>query len=118
MAGKYAGSARRPTSRFAEIDLAAVAPDKMGKPTDRKATPVLLVHAGACKIPEEYRDEYLAGVRAAANYGYIAMLESKSALDGVEAAVLAMENNPILSAGFRFFFFSHRLQMRIPVIFP
>jgi beta-aspartyl-peptidase (threonine type) len=62
-------------------------------------SPLLIVHAGASKVPEDLTSAYLDGVREAANYGFVAMMERKNARDGVEAAIIAMENNPNLSAG-------------------
>ncbi|CAG0915927.1 unnamed protein product [Notodromas monacha] len=98
MAGKYVAPPRVPNASRRSKDGVTTA-TVTTKPVDRKTKPMLIVHAGASKIPDELCMAYLRGVREAANSGFIAMMESKSARDGVEAAVMAMENNPLFFAG-------------------
>lgn len=62
-------------------------------------TPAIIVHGGAWDIPPELHAEHLAGCRAAAAAGWAILAAGGSALDAVEAAVRAMEDDPIFDAG-------------------
>lgn len=60
--------------------------------------PVIVVHGGAGEWQPERRKAGIAGVKAAANRGFDALLNN-SALDAVEAAVESMEDDPVFNAG-------------------
>ncbi len=59
----------------------------------------ILVHGGAGDIPADRRDIAEVGCRAAAAEGWELLTSGASALDAVEAAVRAMEDNPAFNAG-------------------
>ena len=60
--------------------------------------PSIIVHGGAGTFdPGEKHHE---GLRAAASAGWRLLSSGGSALDAVEAAVVAMEDDPIFNAGF------------------
>ncbi len=61
--------------------------------------PVILVHGGAWAIPDDAVESHLDGVRAAAEAGWKALAKGGSALDAVEAAVIALENDETFDAG-------------------
>ena len=61
--------------------------------------PVVVLHGGAGNWPTRLHESALNGVRKAANLGFKILLEERSALDAVEAAVVSMEDNPIFNAG-------------------
>ncbi len=61
--------------------------------------PVIVVHGGAGAWHPERRKAGLAGVKAAAKAGYAILKARGSAIDAVEAAVKAMEDNPAFNAG-------------------
>jgi len=60
---------------------------------------VILVHGGAWAIPDYVVDEHLRGVEAAAAQGWQVLERGGSALDAVEAAVVAMEDDEAFDAG-------------------
>ncbi|KAI9535207.1 hypothetical protein NQZ68_002761 [Dissostichus eleginoides] len=60
---------------------------------------VVVVHGGAWAIPEDLAKASVDGVKAAARQGSSVLKEGGSALDAVEAAVRAMEDNPAFNAG-------------------
>lgn len=60
--------------------------------------PVIVVHGGAGEWQPERRKAGIAGVKNAVNVGF-KVLESKGALDAVEAAVECMEDDPVFNAG-------------------
>ena len=62
-------------------------------------TLALIVHGGAGLIPDDRRAAASAGCRAAAEAGWRALLAGGSALDAVQAAIMAMEDNPGFNAG-------------------
>lgn len=62
-------------------------------------TIAIIVHGGAGNIPDAYHAPAEAGCRAAANIGWQVLDQGSSALDAVEAAVQALENNPTFNAG-------------------
>ncbi len=63
------------------------------------AKPVIIVHGGAGKWPRSSHSIALAGVRKAAKTGFRVLNQGGTALDAVEMAVVAMEDNPIFNAG-------------------
>ncbi|CAJ1067492.1 isoaspartyl peptidase/L-asparaginase isoform X1 [Xyrichtys novacula] len=60
---------------------------------------VVVVHGGAWAIPNELAKASVAGVKAAACEGYSVLKRGGSALDAVEAAVRALEDNTVFNAG-------------------
>lgn len=63
------------------------------------ANPVLLVHGGAWAIPDEAIDSHQRGVRKAAEVGWRLLERGGSALDAVEEAIAAMEDDETFDAG-------------------
>jgi beta-aspartyl-peptidase (threonine type) len=59
----------------------------------------IIVHGGAGTIPEERHAAAREGCRVAALAGWQALREGGSALDAVQAAIMALENNPAYNAG-------------------
>ena len=59
----------------------------------------IIVHGGAGGIPQERRQIAEAGCRQAAAVGWDLLARGASALDAVEAAVRAMEDDPAFNAG-------------------
>ena len=62
--------------------------------------PSLIVHGGAWDIPDESVDACKAGCERALAAGWSILSRGGSALDAVEAAVIALEDDPIFDAGF------------------
>ncbi|KAI4812995.1 hypothetical protein KUCAC02_024351 [Chaenocephalus aceratus] len=60
---------------------------------------VVVVHGGVWAIPEDLAKASVDGVKAAARQGSSVLKGGGSALDAVEAAVRAMEDNPAFNAG-------------------
>lgn len=60
---------------------------------------VIVVHGGAWSIPEHLAEGSLDGVKAAARAGSAVLRGGGSALDAVEAAVRALEDNSVFNAG-------------------
>ena len=65
----------------------------------RSSKPVIIVHGGAGDWPSKLHKQGLGGVRIAADRGFRILSKSGSALDAVEAAIVAMEDNPVFNAG-------------------
>lgn len=61
--------------------------------------PALLIHGGAGADPAFGREELRQGIRDAVSVGWAALRDGGSAVDAVEAAVCAMEDNPRFNAG-------------------
>jgi L-asparaginase / beta-aspartyl-peptidase len=61
--------------------------------------PTLLVHGGAWAIPASEAHAHQAGVRSALETGYAILSRGGAALDAVEAAVVALEDDPTFDAG-------------------
>lgn len=61
--------------------------------------PILIVHGGAGTIPEERHAAAIEGCRRAAQAGWSVLAAGGSALDAVEAAVRALEDDPTFNAG-------------------
>lgn len=64
-----------------------------------QATQAIIVHGGAGAIPLERRDAAREGCREAALAGWKVLREGGSAMDAVQAAIVALENNPSYNAG-------------------
>ncbi len=62
-------------------------------------TPVIVVHGGAWKIPEEEHGPHVEGCRRAAAAGWEVLRAGGSALDAVETAVRLLEDDPTFDAG-------------------
>ncbi|XP_062318986.1 isoaspartyl peptidase/L-asparaginase isoform X2 [Osmerus eperlanus] len=60
---------------------------------------VIVVHGGAWAIPDDLAQASVAGVKAAAQRGFLAMKTGASALEAVELAVRTMEDDPVFDAG-------------------
>ena len=65
----------------------------------RSSKAVIIVHGGAGDWPSELRKQGLSGVRIAADRGFRVLSKGSSALDSVEAGIVAMEDNPVFNAG-------------------
>ncbi|HWP57993.1 MAG TPA: isoaspartyl peptidase/L-asparaginase family protein [Candidatus Acidoferrales bacterium] len=61
--------------------------------------PTIIVHGGAGHIAKEKIPQMLDGCREAAALGWNLLAKGKSALDAVERAVTALEDNPLFNAG-------------------
>ena len=61
--------------------------------------PVLVVHGGAWSIPEALTEASKAGVVTAVREGYRVLQGGGTAVDAVEAAVRALEDDPAFDAG-------------------
>ena len=61
--------------------------------------PALLIHGGAGADPDFAREELRQGIRDAVAAGWARLREGGSAVDAVEGAVAAMEDNPRFNAG-------------------
>ncbi len=61
--------------------------------------PALIVHGGAGRIRAEELPQRLNGCKDAALAGWKIIQQGGSALDAVEAAVVALEDNPLFNAG-------------------
>ncbi|NDJ74830.1 MAG: hypothetical protein GYB65_01110 [Chloroflexi bacterium] len=61
--------------------------------------PAIIVHGGAWKIAEDTHADHIAGTRAAVAAGWALLKQGETALDAVEAAVSAMEDDPTFDAG-------------------
>lgn len=59
----------------------------------------IIVHGGAGDIPQERAEAAQAGCREAAQIGWRILQDGGSALEAVEAAARALEDNPIYNAG-------------------
>src|SRR5271156_4970334 len=62
-------------------------------------SPVLLVHGGAWDIPAGQLEAHAQGVLRAVEKGYGMLMRGASALDAVEAAVTALEDDETFDAG-------------------
>jgi beta-aspartyl-peptidase (threonine type) len=62
-------------------------------------SPAIIVHGGAGPIKDDSLPARLEGCRAAALAGWQILEQGGSALDAVEAAVTALEDNPLFNAG-------------------
>jgi beta-aspartyl-peptidase (threonine type) len=62
--------------------------------------PALIVHGGAWDIPDEAVDACKAGCRRALAAGWAVLSNGGHALDAIEAAVIALEDDPVFDAGY------------------
>mmetsp|Transcript_37423 Transcript_37423/g.60593 ORF Transcript_37423/g.60593 Transcript_37423/m.60593 type:complete len:306 (-) Transcript_37423:88-1005(-) len=65
----------------------------------RTCNPAIIVHGGAWSIPDDAVTASVHGVEKAASVGYEALINGRTALDAVEAAVRNLEDDPIFDAG-------------------
>ena len=63
-------------------------------------TSAIIVHGGAGAVEDERRARCVAGCEAAAQAGWAHLTTGGSALDAVEAAVRALEDDPEFNAGY------------------
>ncbi|KAK3737292.1 hypothetical protein QZH41_008200 [Actinostola sp. cb2023] len=89
----------KPTHRF------CTSTSKMGKgkqlaESSKLFEPCVIVHGGAWYVPIQFKELSAEGVQAAARTGYRTLLQGGSAVDGVEAAVKSLEDNPVFNAGY------------------
>jgi beta-aspartyl-peptidase (threonine type) len=63
------------------------------------SAPAIIVHGGAGPIKDDSLSARRDGCKAAAMAGWQVLQEGGSALDAVEAAVVALEDNPLFNAG-------------------
>ena len=61
--------------------------------------PALIVHGGAGNIPDGAVDDFRRGVRAGLETGWRILSRGGAAIDAVEAAIVALEEQPALDAG-------------------
>ena len=61
--------------------------------------PVIVIHGGAWAIPDELAEDSRKGVKMAAKIGFEVLTKGGSAIDAVQAAVVAMENDPVFDCG-------------------
>lgn len=61
--------------------------------------PVLVVHGGAWAMPEDVVDAHLRGVQKSLAEGWHVLESGGKALDAIEAAIVAMENDETFDAG-------------------
>lgn len=61
--------------------------------------PAIIVHGGAWDIPDDLVESHLEGCRKAAEDGWKILENRGTALDALEIAVRAMEDNPTFDAG-------------------
>ncbi|MDE3108798.1 MAG: isoaspartyl peptidase/L-asparaginase [Acidobacteriota bacterium] len=61
--------------------------------------PSLIVHGGAGNIPDAAVNDFRRGVRSGLNAGWSVLSRGGAALDAVEAAIVALEEDPALDAG-------------------
>ena len=62
--------------------------------------PSLIVHGGAWSIPEERFPTCREGIRRSLESGWRILAEGGAAIDAVEAAVMALEDDPTFDAGY------------------
>jgi beta-aspartyl-peptidase (threonine type) len=65
----------------------------------RNVHPAIIVHGGAGRIRAEELPQRLDGCKVAAQAGWKIMQQGGSSLDVAEAAVVALEDNPLFNAG-------------------
>ena len=62
--------------------------------------PALIVHGGAWDIPDEAVDACKSGCHRALTAGWSILSRGGSALDGIEAAIIVLEDDPVFDAGY------------------
>lgn len=63
-------------------------------------SPTIIVHGGAYDIPQEVHQDHIAGCHRAARIGWSVLARDGPAIEAVEAAVCALEDNPTFDAGY------------------
>lgn len=63
------------------------------------SSPVMVAHGGAWGIPDDMVEAHVCGVSIAATKGWRVLADGGSALDAVEAAIAAMEDDETFDAG-------------------
>ena len=61
--------------------------------------PSLIVHGGAWNIPDEAVEDCRHGIRRALEDGWKILAANGQAMDAVEAAIVALEDDPTFDAG-------------------
>lgn len=61
--------------------------------------PSIIVHGGAWDIPQDLHQAHREGTRLAAETGWEVLVKGGPALDAVEAAIVAMEDDETFDAG-------------------
>ena len=59
----------------------------------------IIVHGGAYAIPDSIKEPSVEGCKAACKEGFQVLIQGGSALDAVESAIKALEDNPVFDAG-------------------
>lgn len=85
---------------FAAVCMITLWRQKSRKDTCKVSDFGIIVHGGAYAIPDNVKEACEFGCRAAAQAGYAVLAAGGSALDGVEAAINSLENNPCFDAGY------------------
>ncbi|XP_053401880.1 isoaspartyl peptidase/L-asparaginase-like isoform X2 [Mercenaria mercenaria] len=67
--------------------------------TPTNVEPAIIVHGGAVAFPGDKKEKALEGTKEAAFKGYRMLIDGRSALDAVQAAICVLENNPTFDAG-------------------
>ncbi len=62
--------------------------------------PIIIAHGGAWEIPTSLQQDAIDGCSEAATVGWDVLINGGSALDAVETAVRALENDPTFDAGY------------------
>ena len=66
----------------------------------KQTSPIIITHGGAYDIPLETHQAHMDGSRQAAEIGWTILTRGGSALEAVEAAVRALEDDPTFDAGY------------------
>ncbi|HTD62647.1 MAG TPA: isoaspartyl peptidase/L-asparaginase, partial [Gemmatimonadaceae bacterium] len=61
--------------------------------------PALIVHGGAWNIPDDAVDACRSGCQRALDRGWAILSQGGRAIDGVEASITALEDDPVFDAG-------------------
>lgn len=78
-----------------------------------KMAPIIIVHGGAGDIPDSRVKGKLDGMKVAVTAGHEILMKGGSALDAVEAAVVAMEKDENFNAGNVFIYVSCPYYIRV-----
>jgi L-asparaginase / beta-aspartyl-peptidase len=62
--------------------------------------PSLIIHGGAGNVPSDIASDCLDGIRDALDAGWKILSRNGAAIDAVEAAIVALEENPLFDAGY------------------
>jgi hypothetical protein len=77
--------------------------------------PAIIVHGGAVKFSGEKVGRALEGTKNAASRGYRILIQGRSAIDAVQAAICELENDPTFDAGTHLYIhFLDILQLTLP----